>query len=93
MGTGMAVGSRVAGVLPLAGATVAAAALAGVAVFSVHQAGCADPGHYVQRGDGQMELVGSCVDPAQLPPAQERKDQQAPAKPALNELTNSDPLP
>jgi hypothetical protein len=73
---------------------VGALALAGVAVFSVHQAGCADPGHYVQRGDGQMELVDSCVDPAQLPPApQEHKKQPAPAEPALNELTNSDPLP
>jgi hypothetical protein len=73
---------------------VAALALAGVAVFSVHQAGCADPGHYVQRGDGQMVLVDSCLDPAQLPPApRERKNQPAPAEPALNELTNSDPLP
>ena len=90
----MAVGSRVAGVLPLAGATVAAVALAGVAVFSVHQAGCADPGHYVQRDDGQMVLVDSCVDPAQLPAVhQPRKNQQDPAEPALNELTNSDPLP
>lgn len=90
----MAVGSRVAGVLPLAGASLAAAVLAGVAVFSVHQAGCADPGRYVQRADGQMELVDSCVDPAQLPPAhQQPRKQPEPAEPALNELTDSDSLP
>ena len=84
----MAVGSRVAGVLPLAGASLAAVALAGVAVFSVHQAGCADPGRYVQRDDGQVELVDSCVDPAQLPPVEHpRKSQPEPAEPALNELT------
>jgi hypothetical protein len=71
---------------------LAAVVLAGVAVFSVHQAGCSDPGRYVQRDDGQMELVGSCVDPAQLPPAQ-KTGKQEPARPALNELTNSDPLP
>ena len=88
----MAVGTRVAGVLPLAGASLAAVVLAGVAVFSVHQAGCSDPGRYVQRDDGQMELVGSCVDPAQLPPAP-KTDKQEPARPALNELTKSDPLP
>jgi hypothetical protein len=89
----MAVGTRVAGVLPLAGASVAAVVLAGVAVFSVHQAGCSDPGRYVQHDDGQMELVDSCVDPAQLPPAQKTRKQQEPAEPALNELTKSDPLP
>ena len=65
----MAVGARVAGALPLAGATLAAVTLAGVAVFTVQQAGCADPGRYVQRDDGQVELVGSCVDPEHLPPA------------------------
>jgi hypothetical protein len=91
-GTGMAVGSRVAGALPLAGASLAAVALAAVAVFSVHQAGCADPGRYVQNDDGQVELVGSCIDPAQLPPVHQRKDTPDPAEPALNELTNSDPV-
>ncbi len=89
----MAVGTRVAGALPLAGASLAAVVLAGVAVFSVHQAGCADPGRYVQRDDGQMELVGSCVDPAQLPPVPHTRKQPEPAEPALNELTRSDPLP
>jgi hypothetical protein len=81
----MAVGARVAGVLPLAGATLAAVALGGVAVFSVQQAGCADPGRYVQRDDGQVELVGSCVDPEHLPPTQpEPKDNEV--GPAMNEL-------
>jgi hypothetical protein len=72
----MAVGARFAGVLPLAGATLAAVALGGVAVFSVQQAGCADPGRYVQHDDGQVELVGSCVDPDHLPqvPATPRQD-------------------
>ncbi len=84
----MAVGSRVAGLLPLAGASLAAVALAGVAVFSVHQAGCGDPGRYVQHDNGQVELVGSCVDPAQLPPVQRpTKSQPEPAEPAMNEIT------
>jgi len=89
----MAVGTRVAGVLPLAGASLAAVVLAGVAVFSVQQAGCVDSGRYVQRDDGQMELVDSCVDPAKLPPAQQPRKQPEPAEPALNELNRSDPLP
>ena len=81
----MAVGARVAGALPLAGATLAAVALAGVAVFTVQQAGCADPGRYIQHDDGQVELVGSCVDPEHLPAVpQEPGDQQEP--PALNNL-------
>jgi hypothetical protein len=81
----MAVGARIAGVLPLAGATLAAVALGGVAVFTVQQAGCADPGQYVQRDDGQVELVGSCVDPKHLPPAhdEQKTDEIAPA---VNEL-------
>ncbi|MBB4911886.1 hypothetical protein [Actinophytocola algeriensis] len=81
----MAVGARVAGALPLAGATLAAVTLAGVAVFTVQQAGCADPGRYVQRDDGQVELVGSCVDPEHLPPAPPGPDSDEVA-PALNNL-------
>lgn len=88
----MAVGSRVAGVLPLAGATLAAVALAGVAVFSVHQASCSNPGRYVEHDDGQVELVDSCVDPADLPPVKTRKSQPEPAEPALNELSRQDRL-
>jgi hypothetical protein len=63
--TGM---TRVAGVVPLVGALAVAVALAGVAVFSASNAGCASPGEYVQR-DGYVELVGSCLDPQDLPPA------------------------
>jgi hypothetical protein len=69
---------------------VAAVALAGVAVFSVHQAGCADPGRYVQRDDGQLELVDGCVDPAQLPPVEHSRKHKAPAEPAINELIGDD---
>jgi hypothetical protein len=83
----MAVGARVAGALPLAGATLAAVALAGVAVFTVQKAGCADPGQYVQRDDGQVELVGSCVDPEHLPPAPDDEHGNHEVAPALNELT------
>jgi hypothetical protein len=81
----MAVGARVAGALPVAGATLAAVALAGIAVFTVQQAGCADPGRYVQRDDGQVELVGSCVDPEHLPPAPGGSDGDK-TPPALNNL-------
>ena len=83
----MAVGARLAGVLPLAGATLAAVALGGVAVFSVQQAGCADPGRYVQRDDGQVELVGSCVDPENLPPAPDHTEKGIEVDPAMNDLT------
>ena len=88
----MAVGARVAGALPLAGATLAAVALAGVAVFTVHQAGCTDPGHYIQHDDGQVELVGSCVDPEQLPPAPAELGGHEDT-PALNNLNRVDQAP
>jgi hypothetical protein len=70
--------NRAAGVVPLLGALGAAAALAGVAVFSATSAGCADPGQYVQR-DGYVELVGGCIDPADLPPAQPQRPGAEPA--------------
>ena len=89
----MAVGARVAGALPLAGATLAAVALAGVAVFTVQQAGCADPGRYVQRDDGQVELVGSCVDPDHLPPAPDKQKDDDEIAPAFNELAKVDQAP
>jgi hypothetical protein len=86
----MAVGARVAGTLPLAGATLAAVALAGVAVFTVHNAGCADPGRYIQHDDGQVELVGSCVDSKHLPPAPVKQDSNhTPVAPAMNDLTQA----
>jgi hypothetical protein len=89
----MSVGARVAGALPLAGATLAAMTLAGVAVFTVNQAGCADPGRYVQHDDGQVELVGSCVDPDQLPPAPDQPQQNDKIAPAMNELAKTDQAP
>ncbi|MBM7771872.1 hypothetical protein JOD54_002076 [Actinokineospora baliensis] len=54
--------------MPLAGAAAAALVLAGVAVFTVSNAGCASAGEFVQRPQG-LELVGGCVDPADLPAA------------------------
>ncbi|HEU5472022.1 MAG TPA: hypothetical protein VFV67_15325 [Actinophytocola sp.] len=88
----MAVGKRLAGVLPLAGASVAAMALAGVAVFTVTSAGCAEAGRYVQDQDGTVRLVGSCLDPAELPaaPVQHVPDPR-PAEPASNELGQINP--
>lgn len=59
--------TRSAGVLPLVGSVVAAAALAGVAVFTVSQAGCDTPGHYVESGT-QVRLVGGCVGTGSLHP-------------------------
>jgi hypothetical protein len=86
----MAVGARIASALPLAGATLAALALGGVAVFSVQQAGCADPGRYVQHDDGQVELVGSCVDPDHLPPAPVDPPKGGKIAPANNGLLRGD---
>jgi hypothetical protein len=86
----MAVGARVAGTLPLAGATLAAVALAGVAVFTVHNAGCADQARYIQHDDGQIELVGSCVDSEHLPPAPAKQESDhEPVAPAVNDLTQA----
>jgi hypothetical protein len=47
-------------VLPLVASVVAAAALAGAAVFTVAQAGCSAPGHY-ETSNGQVVLVGGCI--------------------------------
>lgn len=60
--------ARATGLAPVVGAVVAALALAGVAVFSVNAAGCDQTGGYVDR-DGQLQLVGSCLAPADLPAA------------------------
>lgn len=49
-----------------------AAGLAALAVTTVRDAGCDDPGHYDLRADGTWSLVGGCVDPGDLvvpPPA------------------------
>ncbi|PPK70281.1 hypothetical protein V5P93_000842 [Actinokineospora auranticolor] len=61
-------GTRKPRAMPLAGALAAAAVLAGVAVFTVSNAGCASAGQYVQHGN-EVELVGGCVDPTDLPAA------------------------
>jgi len=59
-------GARAAGVLPLAGALVAASALTGAAFLTVNQAGCTPTGHYVRDGN-RLELVGGCIDLGDLP--------------------------
>ena len=61
-------------------------ALAGVAVFAVSHAGCSDTGRYVQH-DGVVELVGSCLNPNDLPaaPTQPKQDRK-PAEPASNQV-------
>ena len=87
----MAVGKRVAGALPLAGATVAALALTGVAVFAVGHAGCSDTGRYVQH-DGVVELVGSCLDPNDLPAAPTApQPEHKPADPVSNQVDGVNP--
>ena len=89
----MADGSRVSGVLPLAGASLAAVALAGIAVFSVAKASCAEPGHYVQHDDGRVELVDSCIDPANLPtPRDIAPEPGESGRSALNEFLRPDPV-
>ncbi|WP_436493741.1 hypothetical protein [Actinokineospora sp. HUAS TT18] len=65
---GMALGSRRTGIASLVAGLGAAAALAGVAVLTVNNAACADPGRYVSHGT-EIELVGGCVNPADLPAA------------------------
>jgi hypothetical protein len=58
------------------GVTVAVAAvLAGAAAVTADRAGCDDPGTWVERG-GAVELVGGCLDSADLPVA------PPPARPA-----------
>jgi len=58
--------ARAAGVLPLLAAVIAAAALGGAAVFTVSQAACPDPGHFVRQGVS-ARLVGGCVSKSDLP--------------------------
>lgn len=65
-GTSSARATRVAGGMSLLVAMASAAALTGAAFLTVSQASCADESHYI-RTEGQVELVGGCVDPAELP--------------------------
>ncbi|HWC82579.1 MAG TPA: hypothetical protein VG756_21725 [Pseudonocardiaceae bacterium] len=62
----MALVTRATGVLPLVGGVLAAAALAGVAVFTVEQTGCATPSHYVRDGSANV-LVGGCFTGSDTP--------------------------
>lgn len=45
-----------------------AALLAGAAIFTADRAGCADPGSYV-RVPGGVQLIGGCLNSADLPVA------------------------
>ena len=56
----MALVARATGVLPLVCGVLAAAALAGVAVFTVEQTSCSSESHYVRSGD-TLVLVGNCL--------------------------------
>jgi len=87
----MSVVGRIARVLPVAAVTVAATALAGVAVFTVNNAGCADPGRYVQH-DGHVELVGGCVVARDLPQPPAVAGNHAPVQPATTPLGGVDRL-
>ena len=53
--------TRLRAIAPL----LVAGALAAVAVVTVQQAGCDDPGHY-QLGAHGYELVGGCIAPGDL---------------------------
>lgn len=53
--------TRLRAVAPL----LIAAVLAGVAVFTVQQAGCDDPGRYVASPTGYV-LVGGCIAPGDV---------------------------
>jgi hypothetical protein len=54
------------GLLPLAAGIVSAVALAGAAYATVDAAGCTGTAQYI-RHDNHVELVGSCVNGAELP--------------------------
>jgi hypothetical protein len=61
--------ARSTGLLSLAVAVTSAAALAGAAFYTVNRATCADPAQYI-RHDNYVELVGGCVNAADLPSVQ-----------------------
>jgi hypothetical protein len=52
--------------LPLVAAITSAVALTGAAFYTVDRVGCADPAQYI-RHDNHVELVGGCVNTAELP--------------------------
>lgn len=86
----MAPVARAAGVLPLLAAVVAAAALAGAAVFTVSQAACPNPGHISVSGAG-AHLVGGCVDRSELPPTAPTKAEAGQAVTGRGGLSQSRP--
>jgi len=57
--------TRASGLLPLVAGVTSALALAGAAVYTVDRANCGDPAQYI-RHDNYVELVGGCVDGADL---------------------------
>jgi hypothetical protein len=61
--------TRSTGLLPLVAAITSAVALTGAAFYTVDRAGCEDPAQYI-RHDNHVELVGGCVDTAELPSVQ-----------------------
>ncbi|WP_326944375.1 hypothetical protein OHS58_30460 [Amycolatopsis sp. NBC_00348] len=60
--------TRSAGLVPLVIGLASAAALTGAAYITVDSASCASPAQYI-RHDSHVELVGGCVDGADLPAA------------------------
>ncbi|MGH3491735.1 MAG: hypothetical protein ACRDRL_29625 [Sciscionella sp.] len=62
---------RATATMPVLGAFVIASVLTGAAAFTVSQASCAQPGHYVQR-EGYTQLVGGCLDSDDFAPQQVR---------------------
>jgi len=54
--------------MPVAATVAVAAVLAGAAAVTADRAGCEDPGSWVVRGGG-VDLVGGCLDRADLPVA------------------------
>lgn len=58
--------TKVAGGFSLLVGVASAVALTGAAFFTVQLSGCGEPGSYI-RHDNHVELVGGCVDPAEVP--------------------------
>ena len=54
--------------MPVVATVGVAAVLAGAAVFTAERAGCAEPGSYVPVPGG-VQLVGGCLNSADLPVA------------------------
>ncbi|HET9256014.1 MAG TPA: hypothetical protein VFO16_12535 [Pseudonocardiaceae bacterium] len=66
--------------MPVAVTAGVAALLAVAAVVTVNHAGCADPGSYV-RVPGGVQLVGGCLNGADLPVAPAPLPSRLPAHP------------